>query len=111
MSTQNEPNMKWNDGSHFSTLIFMSHEVSLKGLCCCQGALEDATSELLSTTLGLGHPFHIDTSALKDNMGNTQPECLLFTDRVNADTIGPVDQLAQHIIDTPSLQVCKRSLF
>ena len=94
MSTQNEPNMKWKEGSNFSTLIFLGHEVSLDGLRHCQGTLEDVTAELLSTTLLFGHPFHIDISALKDDMGNTQPGYSLFTDRVNADTIGPVDQLA-----------------
>ena len=86
MSTQNEPNMKWKDGSDFSTLIFLGHEVSLDGLRRCQGTLEDVTAEILSTTLLLDHPFHIDISALKDDMCNTQPGYSLFTDRVNADT-------------------------
>ncbi|KAI0348885.1 hypothetical protein OH77DRAFT_1548212, partial [Trametes cingulata] len=29
VSTQNEPNMKWKDGSNFTTLIYLGHEVSL----------------------------------------------------------------------------------
>ena len=67
MSTQNEPNMKWKDGSHFSIVIFLGHEVSLEGLYCCQGALEDATAELLSTTLLFGHSFNLDIVKARGN--------------------------------------------
>ncbi|KAI0759145.1 hypothetical protein BD413DRAFT_496258 [Trametes elegans] len=87
VSTQNEPNMKWKDGSNWSTLIYLGHEVSLDALRRCQGAIEDATRALLQDTLLFGHFFPIDIAALKDDMGNSQPGYSLFTDRVNAQVL------------------------
>ncbi|KAI0365170.1 hypothetical protein BV20DRAFT_909139, partial [Pilatotrama ljubarskyi] len=104
VSTQNEPNMKWKDGSNFTTLIYLGHEVSLDALRRCQGAIEDATCTLLQDTLLFGHPFTIDIAALKDDMGNSQPGYSLFTDRVNAQVLGCPDQLIDHILCTPALR-------
>lgn len=103
MSSQNEPNMVWKDKTGFTTLIYLGHEVSLEALRKCQGALEDETLSLLKKTLLLGHLFNIDITALKDDMGNKQAGYSLFMDRVNTDTLGPVDQLVDHILHTPAL--------
>ncbi|KAH9852007.1 hypothetical protein C2E23DRAFT_860305 [Lenzites betulinus] len=86
MSSQNEPNMVWKDKTGFTTLIYLGHEVSLEALRKCQ---EDPPPRPL---------FNIDIAALKDDMGNKQAGYSLFTDRVNSDTLGPVDQLAGHIL-------------
>ncbi|KAI0775642.1 hypothetical protein BD413DRAFT_436072, partial [Trametes elegans] len=104
VSTQNEPNMKWKDGSNWSTLIYLGHEVSLDALRRCQGAIEDATRALLQDTLLFGHFFPIDIAALKDDMGNSQPGYSLFTDRVNAQVLGARDRLVDHILCTPPLR-------
>ncbi|KAI0633912.1 hypothetical protein C8Q77DRAFT_1217292 [Trametes polyzona] len=106
MSSQNEPNMVWKDKTGFTTLIYMGHEVSLDALRKCQGALEDETRTLLVDTLLFGHPFHIDIPSLCDDMGNKQPGYSLFTDRVNTEALGPVDQLADHVLRTPALNRC-----
>ncbi|KAI0628002.1 hypothetical protein C8Q77DRAFT_1068933, partial [Trametes polyzona] len=103
MSSQNEPNMVWKDKTGFTTLIYMGHEVSLDALRKCQGALEDETRTLLVDTLLFGHPFHINIPSLCDDMGNKQPGYSLFTDRVNTEALGPVDQLADHVLRTPAL--------
>lgn len=103
MSTQSEPNMKWKQNSKKTTLIYKGGEVSLEKLQQSQGALEDKTVATL-THLLFDHPFHIDLTALKDDMGNTTPGYSLFTDRANAHILGHVDTLAQHILDTPSLR-------
>ncbi|KAL7284912.1 hypothetical protein ACG7TL_002226 [Trametes sanguinea] len=103
MSTQNEPNMVWKDKTGFSTLIYLGHEVSLDALRRCQAALEDATASLLKDTLLFGHPFSLNIADLHDDMGNRQAGYLLFSDRVNQDVLGPVDQLADHILSTPDL--------
>ncbi|KAI0628493.1 hypothetical protein C8Q77DRAFT_1220921 [Trametes polyzona] len=103
MSSQNEPDMVWKDKTGFTTLIYMGHEVSLDALRKCQGALEDETRTLLVDTLLFGHPFYIDISSLCDDMGNKQAGYSLFTDRVNAEVLGPVDQLADHVLRTPAL--------
>ena len=102
MSSQNEPNMVWKDKTGFTTLIYMGHEVSLNALRKCQGALEDETRTLLVDTLLFGHPFHVDIPSLCDDMGNKQAGYSLFTDRVNAEALGPIDQLADHILHTQS---------
>ena len=104
LSTQNEPNIKWKSGSKQSALLVPGGEVSLSGLQQCQGALEDATLKLLTQTLLFGHSFPIDIHALKDDMSNKEPGYSLFSDRLNRDILGPIDQLAQHILDTPILR-------
>ncbi|KAI0323904.1 hypothetical protein GY45DRAFT_1349651 [Cubamyces sp. BRFM 1775] len=104
MSTQNEPNMVWKDKTGFTTLIYLGHEISLNGLRKCQRAMEDATISLLTDTLLFGHPFSIDITRLKDDMGNKSPGYSLFSDRVNQDILGPVDQLADYILKTPALR-------
>ena len=103
MSTQNEPNMTWKQGSKKTALLFKGGEVSLTGIQACQGALEDKTVSTL-TSLLFNHLFHIDLKALKDDMGNTTPGYSMFTDRANASTLGPADALAKHILSTPSLR-------
>ncbi|KAL7278856.1 hypothetical protein ACG7TL_006687 [Trametes sanguinea] len=103
MSSQNEPNMVWKDKTGFTSLIYLGHEISLDMLRHCQAAMEEETVKLLKDTLLFGQPFHIDLAALKDDMGNRQAGYSLFTDRVNADALGPVDQLADHILATPDL--------
>ncbi len=102
MATQNEPNMAWKDGSDHTELIFKGAEVSLPNLVSCQGALEDQSIKVLYELL-FDQQFSIDISKLKDDMGNSIPGYSLFTDRVNRPVLGPVDRLAQHILDTPAL--------
>ncbi|TBU54974.1 hypothetical protein BD310DRAFT_826822, partial [Dichomitus squalens] len=104
MSTQNEPNMKWKDDSNFTSLIFKGHEVSLEKLATQAAALEDYSRQLLTEVLLFDHPFFIDISQLKDDMGNSTPGYSLFTDRANEPVLGFTDQLTQHILDTPSLR-------
>lgn len=104
MSTQNEPDMVWKEGTNFSTLIYLGQEISLEALRECQGALEDATKKLLEETLLLGHHFPIDIAALSDDMGNKEAGYSLFEDRLNADVFGPKDQLANYILNTPALR-------
>ena len=103
MSTQNEPSIKWKSGSKQTALLVPGGEVSLEGLQQCQGDLEDATLKLLTQDLLFGHTFPIDIAALKDDMGNKEPGYSLFTDRINQEILGPIDQLAQHILETPAL--------
>lgn len=104
MSTQNEPDMVWKEGTNFSTLIYLGKEISLEALRECQGALEDATKKLLEETLLLGHHFPIDIAALTDDMGNKEAGYSLFEDCLNEDVLGPKDQLANYILNTPALR-------
>ena len=104
MSSQNEPNMAWKEDSDHTVLIFKGAEVSLSNLVKCQGALEDYSVSMLLNDLLFGNHFPIDISKLRDDMGNSVPGYSLFTDRLNHSVLGPVDQLAQHILDTPTLR-------
>ncbi|RPD52088.1 hypothetical protein L227DRAFT_477938, partial [Lentinus tigrinus ALCF2SS1-6] len=106
MSSQNEPNMAWKDGSDYTVMIFKGGQVSLPNLISCQAALEDRSIHILLHDLLFDHNFSIDISRLRDDMGNSDPDYSLFTDRVNRPVLGPVDRLAQHILDTPAL--CER---
>lgn len=103
MSTQNEPNMVWEDDTNFTSLVYLGGKIRLDALRACQGALEDTTRTLLLGKLLLGQAFSIDIGALQDEMGNKQAGYSLFNDRVNADILGPVDQLADRILHTPTL--------
>ena len=104
MSSQNDPNMAWKEDSNYTVLYFKGAEVSLPNLVDCQGALEDQSMQLLLHNLLFDHPFYIDISKLKDDMGNSVPGYSLFTDRVNRPVLGSVDALAEHILATPSLR-------
>ncbi|RPD52164.1 hypothetical protein L227DRAFT_482751, partial [Lentinus tigrinus ALCF2SS1-6] len=104
MASQNEPNMAWKDGSDYTVLIFKGAEVTLSNLVSCQGALEDQSIHVLLHDLLFDQQFFIDISKLKDDMGNSVPGYSLITDRANRPVLGPVDRLAQHILDTPALR-------
>ena len=104
MSTQSEPNMAWKHGSNFQTLIFKGHDIGLDKLAALAATIEDYCRTQLTETLLHNHPFFVDIPHLTDDMGNTTPGYSLFTDRVNEAMLGPIDQLAQHIIDTPVLR-------
>ncbi len=99
-----EPNMWWKRGSNSTVLTYFGHDISLDGLRRCQGALEDATRKLMQETLLLGLHFPVDFPSLVDDVSNTEPGYSLFLDPANREALGPLDQLAQAILDSPELR-------
>lgn len=104
MTTQNDPNMMWKEGSDFNSLIYMGHEITADNLRICQGAMEDETLSLLQAKLLFGHSFYIDIPNLKDDMGNVTPGYSLFNHRPNAMLFGYKDQVAHLILTSPDLR-------